>query len=122
MRTSASTATYQSVRRDLTELNILTAVGGGQDVAFAAPCLEELLRVAIINLATQALDIDFDEIGEGIEVFVPDMLADLSPAQDSSGVARKIFEQPVFLRRELNDPTRPADSFGACVNLQVTDL
>src|ERR1700745_3223685 len=102
------TAAYQMVRRLRTELNIVLFAGrfrfvarlllGGlfgrsgfladsEHVAGAALGVQQGSFPGRVNFAAQAMDIDFDQVGEGIEVFVPDMFGNFSAAHDTSGIA-----------------------------------
>src|SRR5260221_10057287 len=76
-------------------------------VAAARLGLQEWLAGLFAKFATEAVYVDFDEVGEGIEGFVPDVLGDFRTANDAADVARKKFEQRVLLRSE-GDGTRAA--------------
>ena len=48
------------------------------------------------------IDINVDDIGEGIEVIIPDMLRDHRASQYLTLVAKEIFEEAVFLAGQFN--------------------
>src|SRR5258708_20490680 len=76
-------------------------------VAGVPPGLQEWLAGLFAKFATEAVYVDFDEVGEGIEGFVPNVFGDFRTANDAADVARKKFEQRVLLRGE-RDGTRAA--------------
>src|SRR6266481_8532929 len=136
------TAAYQMVRRLRTELNIVLLAGrfrfvarlllGGlfrrsrfladsEHVAGAALGVQQRSLPGRINLAAQAIDIDFDQIGEGIEVFVPNVLGNFSAADDASGVADEIFEQRIFLVGKRNAAIATSGDLRGGVEGQVGD-
>src|SRR6266852_2720272 len=116
MSTTARATLYQRVRRARTESSmrfslrgglaaLVIGVGGGfgrgrEDVAAAAAGLQEGLTAFIAEFAAETVDVDFDQIGEGIEGLIPDMLGDFGAANDTAGIAREIFEERVFLGGE----------------------
>src|SRR5260221_7730033 len=78
-----------------------------KSVSAAPPGLQEWLAGLFAKFATEAVYVDFDEVGEGIEGFVPNVLGDFRTANDTANIARKKFEQRVLLRSE-RDGTRAA--------------
>src|SRR5712692_8800338 len=114
MSTTARATLYQRVRRARTESSMRFSLGGGftvllvgvglgrggEHVAAAAAGLQEGLTAFIAEFAAETVDVDFDQIGEGIEGLIPDMLGDLGAANDAAGIAREIFEERVFLGGE----------------------
>src|SRR6266436_9175259 len=110
------TAAYQMVRRLRTELNIVLFTGrfrfvarrrnglfrrsgffaDTEHVAGAALGVQQESFAGSVNFAAQTIDVDFDQVGERIEVFVPNVFSNFSATDDASGVADEIFEQRVF--------------------------
>ncbi len=76
----------------------------------------------LVHLAAQPVDIDFNQIGEGSESFVPDVLGNLFAPDDAPAVTREIFEQGIFLRGELNQATRAMRLLPARVYCQIGDV
>src|SRR4030095_13991187 len=70
-------------------------------------------RMPLVYLAPQPLHVDFDQIGERIEILLPDVFGDLGAADYLAGAPRQIFQERVFLRGQLDltgaapDPARP---------------
>src|SRR5947209_14289435 len=93
--TNASTPTCQSVRRARTESSMSLFLGR-EHVAFAAPCVQQFQFVPVINFTAQALHIDFDQIGEDVEVCVPDVRGDVCTPHHAVGVACEVFEQRIL--------------------------
>src|SRR6516162_7068115 len=76
--------------------------GTGENVPAAAPCLEKRRAGRVAEFTPQTVHVDFDEIREGIERFVPDVFGNFRAADDPAGVARKKLEERIFLRGERN--------------------
>src|SRR5271169_4680607 len=106
--TRPRTMLYQRVRRTRTESSMwfsqtaggrrITALfviqGSGlrvstEDVSAASPGSQQGLAGIVTQLAAQPVHIDFNEIGEGVEGFVPDVLSNLRPAHDAPGIAHQ---------------------------------
>src|SRR5919202_3010408 len=100
--TSASTPTYQSVSRTRTESSIQFRPPRREDVAGPAPRVQQFRREAVVHLAAQALHVHLYEVGEEVEVLVPDVLGYVAARDDLPGAAREVFEQRVLLRRQVN--------------------
>src|ERR1039457_1241721 len=85
-------------------------LGSFDHVADAAHGLDELLRVAVVDLAAQVADVDVDDVGEAVVIHIPDVLDDHGAAEGAALVAHHVFEDAKFLRGEV-------DGFGAADNL-----
>src|ERR1035438_7100621 len=59
-------------------------LGGFDHVADAAHGLDELLRVAVVDLTAQVAYVDVDDVGEPVVVHVPDVLHDHGAAEGGS--------------------------------------
>src|SRR5579863_713251 len=108
------TAAYQRVRRLRTELSItflgwgflcamvsegglrVGLVGEAQQVAGAATRVEERRVFRAVDFAAKAIYVDFDEVGERVELLVPNVLGDFGAADDAANVTHEKFEQGVF--------------------------
>ena len=55
-----------------------------------------------VNFAAQTVDVDLDQVGKGVELFVPYVFCNFRTPDDSIGVADKIFQQRVLLVSERN--------------------
>src|SRR6266853_963715 len=137
-----STAAYQMVRRLRTELNIMLSARGfrsvaqlrcrggfrrnglvvdAEHVAGAAFGVQQGSLFGSVNFAAQAIYVDFDQVGEGIEVFVPNVFGNFSAADDASGVAGEIFEQRVLLVGEGNLAIGAGSDLRGGIERQVGD-
>src|SRR5687768_9724034 len=103
--TPPSTSAYQSVRRERTESII--AVGGQEKVARAAAGVDQLDRVAVVDLAAEALHVDLDQVGEGVEAGVPDVFGDVRAAEHLPRAAGHELQQRILLRGEVDDAATP---------------
>src|SRR6266404_7750743 len=135
------TAAYQMVRRLRTELNIVLFTGrfrfvarrrnglfrrsgffaDTEHVAGAALGVQQESFAGSVNFAAQAVDIDFDQVGKGIEVFVPDVFGDFSAADDASGVADEVFEQRVFLVGKRDAAIAASGNLRGGIERQIRD-
>src|ERR1700731_2208490 len=107
---------YQRVMRERTESNmrLFRSAGGlrgvlfpryfvvAEDVAAAAARLQQWLAGFFAQFPAEAVYINFDQVGKGIEGFIPDVFGDFRAADYTAGVAGEIFEERVFLGGEGN--------------------
>src|ERR1041385_5194359 len=70
-------------------------VTGFEDVAFAAPRVQELHGMLVIDLLTQPIHINLNRVRERIEGIVPDMRSDLRARYQLAGAARQEFQQRI---------------------------
>jgi hypothetical protein len=64
--------------------------------------VDEFFIPGFVDLFAEALDIDVDEVGAGIEVVVPDVFADLDATEDAAGGAHEVFEEGELAGGELD--------------------
>src|SRR5258706_16479919 len=129
--TTASTAVYQSVSRTRTESSMVLPDGRSwlgarprrntfvsrlrdvgiiqraKQVAGAAAGMEQGLAGIRVNFPAHAIDVNFDQIREGIERLIPHVLRDFRPPHNAARVARKIFEECIFFGSERHTPACP---------------
>src|SRR5260370_41996086 len=55
-----------------------------EHIAFTAARVDQTRRASGIELGAQALDIDADDVGEGVKTLVPDVLGNRVPAHDAA--------------------------------------
>ena len=103
-------ATYQSVSRPGPFQSSAPSARKSQRISRAAPRVYQLDRVPVVDLAPQALDVDLDQVRHRIEAVVPYVLRDVGAADDLSLPADEIFEQGVFLGRQLDREAGPLDA------------
>ena len=70
-----------------------------EDIAFTATCVQQFVRMFVVDLFSQAVHVDLDGVGKRIESVVPDMGRDLGARNELARAAREILEQRVFFRR-----------------------
>src|SRR5213080_3288550 len=143
IRTRASTAVYQSVSRTRTESSmvlpdwrcglgamarrnaIVPCVCGvrigqrAKEVAGAAAGMEQWPSGIRVDFTAHAIHVNLNQIREGIESFVPNVLGDFRASHNPTGVARKIFEQRIFLGGKGHVPAGPGDALRRCVQEEV---
>src|ERR1700687_2008181 len=143
--TTASTAVYQSVRRTRTESSMVLPDGRSslgarprrntfvsrlrdigiiqrtKQVAGAAAGMEQGLAGIRVNFPAHAIDVNFNQIREGIERLIPPVLRDSPPPHNAAGVASKIFEQRIFLGGERHTPARPGNALRGGIQDEVGD-
>src|SRR5688500_5270695 len=120
-RIAASRLTYQRVRRARTVSSIVIAGFHTQRIPGAAPRLNQLHAVAIVDLAAKPLDVDLDQIRHRVETVVPDVLGDVGPAGDLTAAPQQMLEQRVFRGGEGDRPAGARDAPRAGVDGQVLD-
>jgi Stage II sporulation protein E (SpoIIE) len=72
-----------------------------------------------VDFPAHAIYINFDQIREGIEGLIPDVLGDIRAPHNAAGVAGKIFEQRIFLGGERHAASRPGNALRGCVQDEV---
>src|ERR1700738_3500406 len=105
--TAARMPTYQSVSRVRSDSNMGGSTClGGEHVTFSPDGSQQLLGVTVVNLASQTLHVNLDEIGEGIEILIPNMLGNLRPTDDLIDMARQVIKQGVFFGGKFDGALR----------------
>src|SRR5690349_9585049 len=89
--------TYHSVSLARTVSSIRIARVRAQRVAGAAARLNQLDGSAVVDLATQALDVDLNEVRHRIEAVVPDVFGDIASGHDLLLAPGQVFEERVLL-------------------------
>src|SRR5436190_8281275 len=100
-RTSPKPPAYQSVSRIRAELNIGTP-RRHQHISLPPARLQQFLAVRIVDLPAQPSHVDLDEIRKLVKAFIPDVLCNLTAADDLSGVSGQVFHKGEFLCCQLN--------------------
>src|SRR6266536_1009278 len=122
MSTSANTPMYQSVKRVLTESNISAFTDGPEDISFTTAGLKQFHIMPIVDLLAQSLNVNVDEVGKHVKVFIPNVLGNLGAAQDLVHVTCQVLEQRVFLYGKLNVLPGSLHASRARVNLKIINL
>src|ERR1017187_7232462 len=118
---SEKNSRYQSVRRKRKLLIIGGSRVGAQDVAFPAAGADQPAGAAALEPGAQALDVDVDDIGEGIEVLVPDVLRDLLAAHHAIFVKHQKFQQRILLGGEADGLAGAGDGVAGGVQREIAD-
>src|SRR6186997_286914 len=111
---SALTAA-RSTAKTARVLSIQTAYGrqhefsmnSAEDVALSAACRDQRRLAGVVELSPQPLHVDVDHVGEGIVLFVPDMLGNIAAPDHFARPPRKEFEQRVFASGQANAAIAP---------------
>ena len=82
---------------------LVRRIGGRQQVAFAASRLDDRILARQIDLSTQALDEDVDDVGHRIVGPIPHVFGDVRAADDLAGPAHEILEQRVLAFGERDE-------------------
>src|SRR6185437_13780304 len=73
-----------------------------QHVAAAAHRMNEVPALFAVDLPPQVVDVHVHDVRERVQWLVPDVLADHLSRNHPTHVAHEVFEQRVFLLRELD--------------------
>src|SRR5262249_13081424 len=68
-----------------------SGLGPAQHVAGAPHGMDELGLEIGVDLAAQIVDVDVDDVGEGVEADAPDVLCDERPAEHAVRVTEEVF-------------------------------
>src|SRR5216684_4489884 len=93
-----------------------------QDVPRPPDRVNQLDLAFAVDDAAEAADVDLDQVREGIEIVVPDVLGDLFAAHDPAGIYREIFEQRVLLGGQGQLVAAARDAMRARIEAKVADL
>lgn len=88
----------------------LSSLPNLEHVAFATARVKQFYRVIAVDLFAQAIHIDLDRVGEGIEGVVPDVGRNLGAGDELARAAGQVLEQGVLFRRQLDFVVRPRDA------------
>ena len=66
-------------------------------ITFTAHGMDHFILKTAVNFIAQVIDIDINDIGEGVKINVPYMLGYHGAGDDIAGIAHQIFQQRVFL-------------------------
>src|SRR6266478_8210014 len=143
--TTASTPVYQRVRRTRMESSMALPGGrsrldtlprqstffcrirgvriaqGTKQVTRATTGMEQGFAGIGVDFAAHAVDVDFDQVREGIESLIPNMLGDFRAPHNAAGVTRKIFEQGVFFGGKRHASPCPGNALRASIQDKISD-
>ncbi len=78
--------------------------------------------MALVDFVSQVTDVDIDDVGERVEIQVPDMFGYHGAGQYPSGIAHHVFEKGIFFGCEFDALASPRDLMRDGVQNQVVDL
>ena len=108
-----------SARRNVEERTVLAR--SADTVADAPDGVNERIGLLAVHLATNAADVDVNDIGRGIEMNVPHMLQQHRAGNNAIFVANEIFEQLKLARQQFDFPPAPADRSRDEIYLEITE-
>src|SRR4051812_38365510 len=87
---------------------------GLQHVPAASNGMDQLTRSAAVDLVPQVVDVDVYDVGEGIEVMIPDVFGNHGPREDPPRMTHEVFQQGIFLQGQVDalPPSRDFSSGG----------
>src|SRR6202140_2637306 len=129
---TASTAVYHAVRRPRIESKLMASGSRPaccrrvssrlENVAGATDRVDQFRIALAVDDPPQPADVDLDEVREGIELVVPNVLGDLLAPHDPAGVHSQELQQTVLLGREQQLVPAARNAVRARVEAQVADL
>ena len=72
-----------------------------EKIADAANGADERVLGFAVDFVAQAMDVDVDDVGGGVDAHLPDVIEDHGAGDDAAGVAAEVFEESEFLLGEL---------------------
>src|SRR5215212_4327403 len=88
----------------------LKSVAGFEDVAFTTAGVKQFIYMSPVDLFSQPVHVDLDRVGERIEGVVPHMRGNLRPRNQMPCATSEIFQQCIFLCRQLHVMIGPRDA------------
>ena len=79
------------------------------------------MRMVVVNFPAQPLNVDLYQIGEGIEILIPNVLRNIRAAHDLIGVLREVFKQGIFLGGQFNNAAAAFHAAGFLVDRQISN-
>src|SRR5712671_371972 len=101
------------------EVSVLTR--STETVPDTANRVDQRIGLLAVDLATDAPDIDVDDIGRGIEMKVPDVLQQHGAGDDAAFVANQIRQELEFARKKRNRLAAPAGGPRHQVDDEIAD-
>src|ERR1700756_2633569 len=92
-----------------------------ETVPDAADRMDQRIGLLVVDLATQAADIDVDDVGRRIEMQIPDVLQQHGAGDDAAFVAHEVFQKLEFLRQQHDVVAAPAGDARDQVDREIAD-
>src|SRR6266540_3591000 len=120
-RITARVREYRSVKEKRIDLKNNESILLFEDVSDPPYSMNEFGFSVTIDFLAQIVDVDVDNVGEGVKGIVPDMIGDHGSGQHLVRVAHKIFQKAVFLGSEVDLLVLTPDLMGDRVETQVRE-
>src|SRR5262249_12588213 len=86
-----------------------------------ANCMNERVRLAVIDFATDTSNIDIDDVGCGVEMKIPHVLQQHRPGHHSARIANEILKQLEFARKQVDITGSTAGRPRYEIQLEIAD-
>ena len=93
-----------------------------EDVAFTAASVQQFARMFTVDLFSQSVHVDFDNVRERIKGVVPNMGRDLGARNELARAAREILEQRLFFRSQSHFVVRARHAMARNVDHEIFDF
>src|SRR5580704_4758726 len=97
----------------------LRTVSATDEVSGTAASVQQRFRAWRIDLLSEAIHVDFDQVRERVERFVPHMLGDFSAPDDPPSVPCQKFEQSVLFGGDRDGMARPRYALSSGIQYQI---
>ena len=84
--------------------------------------VDESMGMPSINLVAEIIDIDVDDVREGVKIKVPNVFGNHRPREHPARVAHHVFQQRIFLRGQIDPLPASGDFVVDGVQDQIIDL
>jgi hypothetical protein len=74
-----------------------------EDIAHTPQCPNQRLPATRVYLATEAVDVDIDDVGVRLYAHTPNCVKNHRPRDHATGIPAQIFQQDEFLRRQIQN-------------------
>ena len=98
------------------------AIGQLQGVSTAPDGVDESAVMASIDFVPEIIDIDVDDVREGVKIKVPHVLGNHRAREHASRVSHHVFQQRVFLRGQVDPLPAARDFMAGGVQDEIVDL
>src|SRR5262245_55574482 len=113
--------TASRVRSVIGEVRISLRVPYGEQVAHSANRMNQRSIESAIDFVAERVDVHLDDVADGVEMDVPDVLDDERLRDRPLGVPHQELEQRVLLRLELDRAPGALDAAPHRVHLEIAD-
>src|SRR5262245_26913011 len=97
-------------------------MSGGNQIPRTADGADHLAGKRLVDLGSQAADMDLDDVRSRIEMELPNPFQQHRLGDDAAGIAHQVFEHAEFLRLQFDGNASPADGPSQQVHLEIANL